>query len=513
MTIDDLLAVKGVSDPQVSPDGTLGRLRRLRARPRDRQDEQRPLAGPGRRRRAEAADDRAGDRQPPALEPRRQDDRLRLEPRRLVAGLAPADRRRRGPAADQAADRRLRPDLVAEGGQDRLHRRGLSRQDPRGDRREGQGEGRRPRARSAIYDQLMIRHWNAWDEGKRSHLFVADAADRRGEGPDPQARGQHPPCPVRRLVRLRLVARRQGARLHRRAGQGRGLVDQHRHLDRPGRRRRAEEPDRGQQGGRRPAGLLARRQVPRLRQPGPRRVRGGPVGPEGPRPRDRRVDRRRADERLDRPVQSFAWGARDRHEPSRAIIDDLVAVLDDAGSCAIRGLGFLDRRRRPRRPSTSVRRRSPGGVNAAAQVVPEDGDDWSSLARRRDAPAEVYHGRRPDGSGLTQLTHHNAPCSPSSTCPGRGVHLQGGRRRRGPRLAAPAAGLRPEEEIPGRLPDPRRPARGLARRVAQPLELPDVRRARATPSSRSTRGARPATARSSPTRSARTGPAGSTRTS
>ena len=26
-----------------------------------------------------------------------------------------------------------------------------------------------------IYEHLMIRHWNAWDEGKRSHLFVADA--------------------------------------------------------------------------------------------------------------------------------------------------------------------------------------------------------------------------------------------------------------------------------------------------------------------------------------------------
>src|SRR5262249_42985962 len=26
------------------------------------------------------------------------------------------------------------------------------------------------------FDRLMIRHWNVWDEGKRSHLFVADAA-------------------------------------------------------------------------------------------------------------------------------------------------------------------------------------------------------------------------------------------------------------------------------------------------------------------------------------------------
>ena len=26
-----------------------------------------------------------------------------------------------------------------------------------------------------VYDKLMIRHWNAWDEGKRSHLFVCDS--------------------------------------------------------------------------------------------------------------------------------------------------------------------------------------------------------------------------------------------------------------------------------------------------------------------------------------------------
>ena len=57
---------------------------------------------------------------------------------------------------------------------------------------------------------------------------------RRSPRPDSQARGQHPPCPVRRLFRLRLVARRQGARLHRRALERRRLVHQHRHLDRSG---------------------------------------------------------------------------------------------------------------------------------------------------------------------------------------------------------------------------------------------------------------------------------------
>jgi dipeptidyl aminopeptidase/acylaminoacyl peptidase len=33
-----------------------------------------------------------------------------------------------------------------------------------------------------IFDRLMIRHWNAWNEGKRSHLFVADA--KSGEARD-----------------------------------------------------------------------------------------------------------------------------------------------------------------------------------------------------------------------------------------------------------------------------------------------------------------------------------------
>ena len=41
----------------------------------------------------------------------------------------------------------------------------------------------------------MIRHWNAWDEGKRSHLFVADA--RTGEAKDltPKLDVNTPPAP------------------------------------------------------------------------------------------------------------------------------------------------------------------------------------------------------------------------------------------------------------------------------------------------------------------------------
>ncbi len=116
------------------------RLRGLRARPGHRQEQQQSLARAGRRGRAQTIDDRAGRQQPPALEPRRQDDRVRLAPGRLGPGLALADRRRRAAPAHQAADRRLGPDLVAQGRQDRLHRRGLPRADSRADRRQRQGK-------------------------------------------------------------------------------------------------------------------------------------------------------------------------------------------------------------------------------------------------------------------------------------------------------------------------------------------------------------------------------------
>ena len=125
------------------------RLRGLGARPGHRQDQQQPLARSHVRRRAEAPDHRARDQQPPALEPRRQDHLVRLQPRRLVPGLAAALGRRRGPAAHETADRRLGADLVAQGRQDRLHGRGLPRNDPRANRGQGQGERGAPRARSA----------------------------------------------------------------------------------------------------------------------------------------------------------------------------------------------------------------------------------------------------------------------------------------------------------------------------------------------------------------------------
>jgi dipeptidyl aminopeptidase/acylaminoacyl peptidase len=51
------------------------------------------------------------------------------------------------------------------------------------------------KSKARIFDGLMIRHWSTWDEGKRSHLFVADA--RTGEAHDliPKWTANVPPGP------------------------------------------------------------------------------------------------------------------------------------------------------------------------------------------------------------------------------------------------------------------------------------------------------------------------------
>ena len=177
--------------------------------------------------------------------------------------------------------------------------------DPRADRGQGQGEGsvqeQGPDLRPPDDPPL-----ERLGRGEAEPPVRRRRGQRRGPRPDPQARGQHPPCPVRRLDRLRLVARRQGAGLHGRAGQGPRLVHQHRHLDRAGGGRRAQEPDRGEPRRRRPAGVLARRQVARLRQPGPAGLRGGPLGAASLEARRQRDDRRQLVPRPARAVVRLA---------------------------------------------------------------------------------------------------------------------------------------------------------------------------------------------------------------
>ena len=46
-----------------------------------------------------------------------------------------------------------------------------------------------------VYDKLMIRHWTSWDEGKRSHVFVADSKTGAAIDLTPSLDANTPPAP------------------------------------------------------------------------------------------------------------------------------------------------------------------------------------------------------------------------------------------------------------------------------------------------------------------------------
>ncbi len=122
-------------------------------------------------------------------------------------------------------------------------------------------------ASGEVYDDLFVRHWDTWEDGRRSQLFalplgaggVAGAPVHLSRGLDADV----PSKPFGGARGDRVLTRRPVAGLHRPRRRPRGgMVDRLRPL--PGPRRRlggAREPDRRQPGVGHPAGLLARRQA------------------------------------------------------------------------------------------------------------------------------------------------------------------------------------------------------------------------------------------------------------
>jgi dipeptidyl aminopeptidase/acylaminoacyl peptidase len=51
------------------------------------------------------------------------------------------------------------------------------------------------KSKARVFDRLMIRHWSAWDEGKRSHLFVCDAKTGEAKDLTPKLEVNTPPAP------------------------------------------------------------------------------------------------------------------------------------------------------------------------------------------------------------------------------------------------------------------------------------------------------------------------------
>ena len=51
------------------------------------------------------------------------------------------------------------------------------------------------KSKARVYDRLMIRHWSSWDEGKRSHIFVVDVKTGAAKDLTPSLDANAPPAP------------------------------------------------------------------------------------------------------------------------------------------------------------------------------------------------------------------------------------------------------------------------------------------------------------------------------
>jgi dipeptidyl aminopeptidase/acylaminoacyl peptidase len=403
MTVDDLLAVKSVSDPQVSPDG---KLVVYVVSELDRSTEKSnsdlyliPFAGG--------------------------------EPRRLTTSTGADNHPRWSPDGKSIAFLSTRSGsaqvwlLPIDGGEARpITRLPIDIAgpiwSPRGDKiafvasvypgktpeqtaRIHEEKGKE-KSKVKVFDRLMVRHWDSWDDGKRSHLFVADVATGQAKDLTPKLTVNVPPGPFGGSSDYAFAP--NGNELAFTAepvkdmpwstntdiwivsvkgNEPQNLTDENPGAD--------AQPSYSPDGdylayvSQERAGFEADRWALKVRD----RESGESTD---------------VTPRIDRPVQSFAWGAsRQVAKPFPGTVHDLFVVLDDAGSVTIRGLGFLSDgdghiflNERPRGIS--------GGVNNSPQVLP-GGDDLVFVRGTSNAPNELYKAK-PDGSGLTALTRHNA---------------------------------------------------------------------------------------------------------
>jgi dipeptidyl aminopeptidase/acylaminoacyl peptidase len=255
-----------------------------------------------------------------------------------------------------------------------------------------------------IYDRLMVRHWDEWDDKKRSHLFVVDVATGQARDLTPKLDVNTPPAPFGGSSDYAFSP--NGMELAFTAEPTRDLAwstntdiwivsvngNEPTNVteDSPG---ADAQPSYSPDGDylafvsqARP-GFEADKWSLKVRD----RSTGEVTDLTGA---------------IDRPVQSFTWGdSRSITKPFDGTIRDVVAVFDDQGSVAIRRLSFLADGDGHLFVSDEVGDQIRGGVNNSPQVLPQR-QGLVFVHGSSNAPNEIFKAKL-DGSGKVALTHHN----------------------------------------------------------------------------------------------------------